>query len=270
MTPQRTAGCPPDILQLLFGASPGAILSDPGRPAEERLQYATYRQITPRYLNDAYVWAGVLRDADYEGNKAVELGPGRSLVLDLALAILGFSGRLMKIDVTPWPSEGGIAFRKDFEVVFLGIDILQRFDRGPIGSLMAMNHLVDDLFMHHWATANGIDFFGEVIDHPAKSRAAWADAMADHWLYEPALMAAAEGLARRSPPGTLVVSKNYPSLYETTYRLVERVNFTFELTYRFMDVFRKHGFAAVELNLHSVPGAAGSKMPGSFIALRKR
>jgi hypothetical protein len=65
------------------------------------------------------------------------------------------------------------------------------------------------------------------------------------------------------------VSKNYPSLYETTYQLVERVNFTFELTCRFMDVFRRYGFAEVKLSLHAVPGATGSKLPGSFIALRK-
>jgi hypothetical protein len=256
------------VLRTIFEEGEGAVLGH-RQWTPDQLKYAEYQHVTVRYVNDALVWSEVLRAIDFRGQEVVELGPGRSVVLDMALAMLDFSGELLKVDQTVWRLPGEPVLRRGFSIASVMADVVHDTESTPIGDLLAMNHFVDDLFMGVWASAKGVDFFGELMDDPGMSAAAWEDAMAHSGEYSPTVMEVGRILGSRIPPNGLVVLRNYPSNYETHYRQVARINFTAALTRGFVEEFLDAGLAVVDVDMTRVLGPQGSKFPGSFCVLRR-
>lgn len=236
----------------------------------DAMSYARFRPITNRYLNDAYVWANVLRQLGFVGRNVTEIAPGRSLTIALALALLEFDGELVLIDSVKWPSQSWESLRYRYSVLFHQVDIFSRPDLVEDANLLAMNHAIDDLFIGLWAAENNMDYFGPAMDSVEISNAAWANAMANPRKHLSRLTDLASRLCGALPLGALVVIRNYPSRFETYYEQVDRVNFVAELTARLVKVFEARGFQSVGVDLGRVAGHAGSKFPGSFWALLRR
>jgi len=250
---------------------PNTLVSILGRKLvnSENISYLTsHSAFSIRYINDAYVWAGVLRAAGFNGGNVVELGPGTSRVVDMALAFLGFDGQLTKVDYSDWPEENK-ALKQSFSARTVPIDIAAHPEQVPVADVLVMNHFTDDIFIGLWARIAGVDYYANDFVSEDDNQTAWAQAIARASEIKPTIFNAFAVLAKRVRYGGLIAMKNYPSGFETHMRTVGRTNFTFALAEEISDMLVESGLQRVNIDLDAVPGAPGSKYPGAFAVFRR-
>ena len=236
----------------------------------DNISYLTQKSpITNRSLNDSYIWSQILEEINFRGEAVVELGSGTSQVLDLALSFFDFKGSLIKVDYTKWGGINDSILKRPFSVALLAINIVTQTKDIPMSDLIAMNHFWDDLYMGLWsvdAQINYFDFAAHTFDEIDEY---WKRAIREKQVYLPQVINLVKRLTDRINPGGYVIMKNYPSGYETHYRQVERVNFTFELSNLVSSTLKNNGLEEIRINLEKLHGPEGSKYPDSFFVLRK-
>lgn len=258
---------PDSTLKRMFGSECQRLFNTE-LPDQEYLSYAKYDPMAIRYLNDALVWASVLKRTGASDGTVVEMAPGRSMTIPMALTMLDFSGELVQVDNVDWPNRPPAVLRSRFTLRRQQEDIFT-FSQSPIRTdFLVMNHVLDDLFIGLWAKENDLDFFGPAMDEIEVSESAWRNAMSDSERYEATLMGLAAQLARSLAQGCALILRNYPSRFETYHEQVDRVNFMMGLTERFIGVLRDKGFIDTDVDVERIPGSLGSKYPGSFQVLR--
>jgi len=237
---------------------------------EQNISYLNARgPISLRYINDAYVWWNVLQQLHFDGSTVMEIGPGTSRVVDMALALGNYSGQLVKVDYTNWQEQPTDPFiRKRFNTISYALDITQDIKALPQVDLIVMNHFIDDLFMGIWAQSTGADYFGAAINRIDENTRCWNMAMQDASAARRSLNCI-ESLVTKVAPEGFVIIKSYPSGFETHFRQVDRVNFTFDLTNRVAAHLRKQGLHQIEVNLGRLAGPDGSRYPHSFLVFCK-
>ena len=261
---------PEEKLALLFDDGTSKLILEQGSLNKDNISYLNQKSaVVIRSLNNAYIWAQILQKADFHGSIAVELGSGTSPVLDIALALIGFGGILIKADYSKWEETNEKALRRSYKIELLAIDITKQTDEIPGTDSLAMNHFWDDLYMGLWATDSGVDYFGYAINKPEENNKCWAQAIIQKNKYIPKIKELIKQLAQKVHPGGLVVIRNYPSGFETNFRQVARVNFTFELTNLVAELFKETGLEELSINLDDIAGPLGSKYPGSLFAFKK-
>ncbi len=237
---------------------------------QENISYHTAKTvISLRYLNDAYVWKGVLDAIHFKGQKIVELGPGTSVVFDLALSYANFSDEVVKVDYSQWEEIGQSRVLRNYQITPLAIDMVQEVTNVPNADLIVMNHGVDDLYMGLWAKDAGVDYFGYAISKYEENERCWQRAMKEKEKYLPVVRQFIQELAKKVNDNGFFIMKNYPSGFETEYRQLDRINFTFEIAEYIKEQMESNGLVTFPVDLSTIPGPSGSKFPDSFTILQK-
>ncbi len=185
-------------------------------------------QFSNRYINEGWMWAHVLNQFNF--SSCVELCPGKSIVIDLALAFNGFEGVLTKIDYKTWEQFNPCEIKKKFSHSLLDLNVLTQTSSIPETHLFVLNHVIDDLLMGLWGERHSYGFFGIWTDWDEVDRC-W-DRMIAEGLgsYQSTLKKFMRDLAGKLLPNGHIVIRDYPSAYETTRRQISRTNLCRELT----------------------------------------
>lgn len=236
---------------------------------KDNISYHTAKlPVSIRYINDALVWANVIKHINFKGQKICELCPGNSIVLDLALCYLDFKNTVTKIDYSNWvDNEKGLIDRR-FNVISKSIDVIREIQSIPQSDLILLNHGIDDLFIGLWATKYGVDYFGRAMSNYEENDTCWNNAIRNNTEHVKVLKDFVKNLASRVNKNGFIIIKIYPSGFETHYRQIKRINFTAKLTKILVNELKKYDLKQVNINLNQIEGPSGSKFNESFFILK--
>lgn len=235
----------------------------------DNIYYTTKSPISMRYINDGYVWSNIVRKIRFSANKVLELCPGNSLVIDLALSFLNFNGVLIKADLKRWNLEEKIRIKRPFRIKLQNLNVVQDVNKLIPSNLLILNHGIDDLFIGLWAKEAKIDYYGYTFKKIKENNKYWKKAMSKSEKYIKILKKFFQKLTDRIEDGGFIIIKSCPCGFETHFQQSERVNFTFQLTDLLVKEIKNCGFKIIDINLDDIPGPKGSKFPDSFRVLKK-
>lgn len=160
-------------------------------------------------------WARLLAKVGVGHDQILELAPGWAPKIPLALAELGFEGRLRVRD----RSAQALGLLTDF-CEALRIPVRVDVEQGDLRTaparrapLVVANHVVDDLLLDGYARARGLDL-DAIYDDEAALVAAWRAIGAGAVDVDAAADEVARVLATHVAPGGCLVVAHYPSLVE--------------------------------------------------------
>lgn len=204
---------------------------------------STSGQFSNRYINEGWMWANLL--AHLKFSECIELCPGKSIVVDLALAFNGFEGVLTKIDYRTWEQFNPCEINKKFSYRLLDLNVLTHTSSIPKTQLFLLNHVIDDLLMGLWAERHQYDFFGIWGDWDEVDRC-WDSAISDGLKpFHETLKQFMRDLAAKLLPQGHIILRDYPSAYETTRRQLARTNFCRGLTLSLVQELQDSGLKIV-------------------------
>ena len=221
-------------------------------------------------LNSAFVWSHIIEQSKSKFNKIVELGPGKSIVIDMALSFLNFQGIFTKIDNTKWEKPDDSSLKKAFKGEFITADVVKNPDAIPASDIIIMNHFLDDLFMDLWAKKRKVDYFGPSFHSAEKGNEYWKCAIKENGVYIKLILSFVKKLATKVNLGGYIIIRNFPSAFETVSRQVERINFTTKLNTIVVEAFLNTGFTLETTILSDLVGFKALKYPDSFFVLKKQ
>lgn len=197
-------------------------------------------QFSTRYINEGWTWSKVLKLVS-EFKSCVELCPGKSVVIDLALSYNNYSSVLTKIDYRNWDQFEPLKIKNKFSYELLNLNVITDTASIPTTDLILMNHIVDDLLMGLWGLRHEIDFFGLWNDSD-KVDSCWEAVIEEGYeAYLPILKRFMCELIEKVNLGGHIILRDYPSAYETTRKQILRINFSRKLTLILIDELKENG-----------------------------
>jgi len=222
-----------------------------------------------RLLYDSWLWRAVLVEVMpvRDCSAVVELLPGSSLTIPVALESAGFRGVLHRVnDVAPSPLP--VSFRSHDSWIPIR---LERILNETLPALVIVgNHIIDDLLFD--ACFGGPGVSSEQYLNPTLCKALWAS-LVDSKLrcrVQASVVRLFAELARRMASGSTMILRHYPS----TFALMsdDRVRMHVEME-TFSQVGRAladiEGCEAEWLDTSGIDAPAGSHYPNSFLFVAK-
>jgi hypothetical protein len=222
-----------------------------------------------KLLYDSYFWKMMLAQLDTPSahGSVLELLPGKTFTLPVALESIGFCGCLHRLDLSPQPAGLG---QFSFSCCCINEDLFRfPFDQ-PTYDLVIANHVIDDLLMY-------IYFRGQYCQTKAysdrrESRLAWEEiaCLDPKGGFTAQLSDFLERLILRLPSGAMFISREYPSTFELRVGDIARISYLESVRQTVLShISRLPGVTGgyVHLAASSIP--IGESYPNSTFVLKK-
>ena len=208
------------------------------------------------YLNNAFFWFKALKKVRFNGKTVTEIGPGSSLVIDLALNYMGFNGRLYKIDRARLKTP---QLKRGFTSRFIRLNPIASAEKLPQSDAFVFNHSIDDLYIS-LCLPKSMDYFRFSHGYKAENKI-WDYAAATEKQFAPQIVSFLISLRQKLKRGGFIIIRRHPSCYEVMHGMEKRIAFHQKLCRNIAKGLKESGFRAVRLK------PAG--MPGMFLVFRK-
>ena len=223
---------------------------------------------------DSYLWKIAIQNANCVGlnGNILELLPGTSLTIPVALESLKFGGLLERIDCgQPIP----LGNRFHFLVNWIQSDIFKKSDYRIPYDIIVGNHIIDDLiyYLHSSNISPDVEFYNDVnYTNPYLSKKKWENISSgenlDHYvsLITNLLLKLVNNLKRNSA----LILRHYPSTFAMRNGDIRSINVQMQTFFKVAIALRESNDTFSQfMDLSKVPVAPGSKYPNSFLMLKK-
>lgn len=222
---------------------------------------------------DSFLWREVIKSNVEISSCAdvLELLPGTSITIPVALKSLKFKGTLARQDVT---KKYDLSNYFEFNSFWVKKNIFEFKDEVKGKSLIVGNHIVDDL-IYFLNTSEQIDrdyFQEKEYVNPDLSLAKWKEiAQKNHYVSSRNKMIELfVEIVQLMDKGSTMILKQYPSTFSLINEDIVSINIQLGIFY---DIYRYlklvPDFECFFFDFDSVPTAPGSKYPNSFLVIRK-
>jgi hypothetical protein len=223
-----------------------------------------------RLLYDSWLWRHVINQIRplSNGSEVLELLPGTSLTIPVALESAGFKGKLVRFnDEMPVPLPTCVEFSHRWHAGQI-TDLLT----APLSyDLVLGNHVIDDLlFSFYWASP---EKRRGIYSDPDLCKEAWnlmskSDSISQ--LQKQVINTFLE-LVRRMPPPSFLVLRQYPSTFALKSHDTTRINIEMDTYFSLAEAALHSGIAAAYFSdLSETDLPPGSKYPNSVLIMRKK
>lgn len=199
-----------------------------------------------RYINDAFIYYNIINSLDCFPYTITDACSGISKVTDIALAFYGFDGNFVKIDYNKNIFNKNAILKHKYSIEYYTFDMVQETANIPKSDIIILNHAIDDLFMGLWSNDTKTNYF-DCFNKIEESNKCWKAAIDNSEKYIKILSEFIIRLSKRLNENGYIIIKNYPSGFETQFKQFERINFTYNLTKRLIDVLVNTGLRRIEI-----------------------
>ena len=229
--------------------------------AEQPLNY--------RLLYDSWLWRHVVKQIRSlsTGSKVLELLPGASPTIPVALQSACFNGTLVRLnDEMPVPLRGTSGFIHRWHAGHIE-DLLQaplRYD------LILANHVIDDLLFSSYLSSS--ERRREIYSDPDLCKEAWSLMSQSESLsqFQMKIVTIFMELVRRMPLGSLFILRHYPSTFALKSRDLVRINLEMNTYFSIAEAaFRSTDAISYFFDFSAINAPPGSKYPNSILIMRR-
>jgi hypothetical protein len=223
-----------------------------------------------RLLYDSWLWRQILTCVRPlpVGASILELLPGTSLTIPLALQSAGFIGTLKRLnDEIPVPLPFGLRFSERWQEG----QITDLFSAPLSYDLILCNHVIDDLLFNLYCPS------------PKERRAIYArpELCKEKWnlMVESGSLSSLQSrvvdifskIVSRMKPSSILILRHYPSTFALLSHDVTRINAEMETYFSIAEALSSFGDAEVQFfDTAAVKAPPGSKYPKSILAVEKK
>lgn len=228
-----------------------------------------------KMLYDSFLWREVIRRSGFfcKIDNILELLPGRSLTIPVALKSLNYQGILYRIDIS---NEIELSSYFDFKSYWIRNDFLDYYNHIEKYTLILGNHILDDLIYYIYKS-DGSDtdkiFHEEDYLNFNSSKKIWEEiSKKNNYRYiKSKLILFFRDVVNRLRNGSGILLKQYPSTFSLISGDILSINIQLSIFYSiYKNLQNLDGVNVSFFNTDSIITAPGSKYPNSFLLIENK